>query len=75
MSFNVESRNQNYSRSKVFLLKNTGPWHQWFMVEQTLMYSTTWCFCYKTLLSNINKADRHNMTEIWLKVALSTINH
>jgi len=28
-----------------------------------------------TLVSSINKTDRHQITEILLKVALNTINH
>jgi hypothetical protein len=28
-----------------------------------------------TPVSSTNKTDRHNVTEIWLKVALNNINH
>ena len=38
-------------------------------------FSVTWLFSRGTLISSTNKTDRHDITEILLKVALNTINH
>ena len=38
-------------------------------------FSVTWLFSQGTLISSTNKTDRHDITEILLKVALNTINH
>ena len=40
-----------------------------------IMCKVCWWFFPDTLVSSTNKTDRHDITEILLKVALNTINH
>jgi hypothetical protein len=52
---------------------------RWSVLDTTLcdkvcQWLVTGCFSLDTPVSSTNKTDRHDITEIWLKVALNTIN-
>ena len=53
--------------------QSSNPVHS--MQHYVIIIATGWWFSPGTPVSSINKTDRHNITEILLKVALNTINH